>query len=170
MLRLICLQSCLLPSLLFANALPWQQLEPVGSAQLNYFLWPVYSATLFGPSEEFVFPVTRPFALSLEYRRAFSRQDLLEETRRQWQSLDTINTEAWLEQLNGIFRDVEAGDEITLYVDVRGTSEFYFNDQLLGEITDPDFSNRFAAIWLSEKTTHPAFRNKLLSGKTRNKP
>ena len=58
--------------------------------------------------------------------------------------------------------DVQKGDAITLYVDETGASYFYFNQQYLGVINDPVFSEQFAAIWLSEKTTRPGFRDKLL--------
>jgi hypothetical protein len=162
MLRMILLLCCLLPALVRAQALPWQQLQILGEASLNFLIWPVYNATLYGPPERFSFPQTRPFALALEYKRAFNTEQLVAETRKQWQEIGVKDTEAWAAILEGIFTDVQEGDAITLYVDETGASYFYFNQQYLGVINDPVFSEQFAAIWLSEKTTRPGFRDKLL--------
>jgi len=162
MLRIILLLCCLLPALVRAQGVQWQQLQVLGEASLNFLLWPVYSATLYGPLQRFSFPETRPFALALEYKRAFDAGQLVAETRRQWQEIGVKDTKSWAAILEGIFTDVKEGDAITLYVDEMGASYFYFNQQYLGVIDDPVFSEQFAAIWLSEKTTRPGFRDKLL--------
>lgn len=151
-----------LPCYGLAADTPWHNMPLVGSAHLSWFLWPVYDARLYARSDEFEFPHTRPFALQLQYRRAFTRQMLVDETRRQWRAIGIEENPAWLEQLSDILRDVETSDAITLYVDREGTSTFYFNDTALGRIADPAFSQAFAKIWLSEDSTRPDFRNALL--------
>ncbi len=153
-----------------SEALPWQELNLVGEARFNFLFWPVYNASLYSNSAVFNFPMTRPFALQLDYLRSFTRQQLVEETRRQWQVIDNpgggeagkATLDTWLQQLDQILSDVNKSDAITLYVDEAGNSSFYLNERLLGVINDPAFSERFAAIWLSEQTTRPGFRKSLL--------
>lgn len=152
----------ILPVLASGQASPWQQFELVGQARLNFMVWPVYDARLLSPHSDFRYPATRPFALEIEYRRSFSRDALVAETRRQWQAQGIDAPAAWLEQLAVILRDVERADIVTLYVSAEGHSAFYLNGSLLGEIADPAFSDHFSAIWLSEKTTRPDIRADLL--------
>lgn len=144
------------------TAPPWHSMQPVGQAQLNYMFWPVYEAQLFTDTGTYEFPDTRPFALNLEYLRSFTSGDLLAETQRQWQVIGINPMPSWLQQLGEILPDVNSGDHVTLYVDAEGSSTFYINDQVSGSIADAQFSRQFAAIWLSPRSTRPAFRNKLL--------
>ena len=58
--------------------------------------------------------------------------------------------------------DVNENDQITLYVDEKFTSAFYYNNTLTGIVEDPEFTRRFAGIWLSENTTRPGMREDLL--------
>lgn len=166
MRSLFLLVGCLwfLPAFAAANdrSLPWQQFQAVGQAELNFLFWAVYEASLFSASGEFAFPGEQAFALALEYKRGFSRQDLVTETRRQWQDIGIDVHDRWLEQLAAVLVDVSKGDVITLFVDQDCQSHFFHNNQLLGVIEDPVFTRQFAAIWLSEQTTRPAMRASLL--------
>ncbi len=149
-----------------AAAIPWQQFQLVGQAELKFFFWNVYEARLYSDSGSFVFSETRPFALELQYKRQFSSQQLIEETRKQWQAIgidtETEDNASRLNTLASLLGDVDNGDIITLYVDAQGASNFYFNGRLLGTIADSAFTEQFAAIWLSEKTTRPDFRDNLI--------
>jgi len=146
------------------QAQPWSTMTIVGQADLKFLFWPVYDAKLFSETNTFLFPETRPYALSLTYKRDFRGRDLVQETTRQWQKMGIPVEQSWLEQLGGLLPDVEQGDEITLYVDRNAASTFYFNGEKLGLINDPLFSREFSAIWLSEKTTRPELRQALLTG------
>jgi len=148
--------------MIMASELPWQGFQQIGNARLSVLFWRVYDARLYSPTPEFSFPGTRPFALELEYRRNFSRQNLVDETRRQWQAQGLDYREAWLEQLAVLLPDVIEQDRITLFVDAAGRSVFFLNDEELGVIGDQEFSMAFARIWLAEQTAHPDFRKALL--------
>ncbi|MDG2176894.1 MAG: chalcone isomerase family protein [Gammaproteobacteria bacterium] len=145
-----------------ADTLPWQQLHLVGQAELKFFIWPVYEARLYSGSGAYEFPDTRPFALSLEYKRQFSKQQLISETQKQWQLLGVEKGDQWAQTLTDVFSDVDKSDVITLYVDAQGNSVFYLNDTLLGRVNDPEFTEHFVAIWLSDQTSKPDFRADLL--------
>jgi len=145
---------------------PWQQLQLVGEAELKFFFWNVYEARLYSDSGNFVFLETKPFALELQYQRQFSSQQLVEETRKQWQAIgidaDSEDNTSRLRILETMLSDLDKGDVITRYVDTQGSSNFYYNGRLLGTIADSAFTGQFAAIWLSEKTTRPDFRDNLI--------
>ena len=146
------------------QAQPWSTMTIVGQADLKFLFWSVYDAKLFSETNTFLFPGTVPYALSLTYKRDFRGRDLVQETSRQWEKMGIQVNQSWLEQLGGLLPDVQKGDEVTLYVDCDAASTFYLNGEKLGLINDPLFSREFSAIWLSEKTTRPEFRQALLTG------
>ena len=162
MKKLSLLLCFLFPLNALADNLPWQKFELVGQAELRFFVWPVYEARLYSDSGAYEFPHTAPFALVLEYKRQFTKEQLISETQKQWQILGIEQTREWLESLARVLRDVEKSDVITLYVDNKANSVFYLNDTLLGSINDPAFTEQFIAIWLSDKTSRPEFRANLL--------
>ncbi|MFT5319920.1 MAG: hypothetical protein ACI934_000050 [Pseudohongiellaceae bacterium] len=162
MKKLCLILCCIFPLNALADNLPWQKFELVGQADLRFFVWPVYQARLYSGSGAYEFPHTLPFALALEYKRQFSKEQLISETQKQWQILGIEQTQQWLESLARVLRDVEKSDVITLYVDNKASSVFYLNDTLLGSINDWEFTEHFVAIWLSDKTSRPELRADLL--------
>jgi hypothetical protein len=150
-----------------AQELPQRQLSLSGQAGLKFMFWDIYDASLYTADGSYRFFETLPFALELTYKRAISKEQFMRETRRQWQSIGGVGPaqlQAWLAALEEVLVDVVTGDSITLHVDQFAHSYFYYNQTLVGSIEDPEFSERFAAIWLSEATTRPGFRQALLGG------
>lgn len=154
-----------------SGPLPWDKLNLVGEGKLTYWFWDVYQAQLFsqdGRYEEQRYPL----ALRLQYLRDFSKEELLSETEKQWQKLGMTNTaeqQKWLTMLESLWPDVRKNDAITLFINEHKVSRFYFNSELLGEVTEPDFSEAFLAIWLAENTSAPDVRKKLIAGIARDK-
>ena len=72
--------------------------------------------------------------------------------------------EGWLTQLDKILPDVERGDVLVLRVSNSLASLFFFNNSLIGTIEDQDFTKDFLALWLSERSSYPKLRNKLVNG------
>ncbi len=149
-----------------AQAVPWDSLQLSGEARLRVLFWNVYDARLFtadGSYSENDYPI----ALQLSYLRDIDKDDLVDETMNQWrqQGIDAHpRIDEWLFELAALWKDVRKNDAITLVVDSEGRSNFYFNDELLGQIPDPEFGKNFAAIWLSENTTSPRVRERLING------
>jgi hypothetical protein len=147
------------------SAPPWQSMNMVGKAKLKVLFWDIYNAELYtedGTYEEAEYPI----ALRLTYLRDFKKQNLISETRKQWEKLgfkDEEKMDAWLSTLDELWRDVKEDDSITLYIDDAKSSFFYFNDEELGRVEDPEFAQAFLDIWLSEKTSEPGVREKLIS-------
>ena len=134
----------------------------VGEAKLNFFLWPVYEARLFSNTEDFTYPDSLPFTLALTYKRTITKQNLLDETLHQWEAMNIIPEEKWLKFLDETLPDVSKNDEISMHVNSDWESAFYFNGEMIGVLDEIDFSKAFAAIWLSEQSTRPEFRNDLM--------
>jgi len=150
-----------LPTGVAAQALPWESYRLVGAAELNFLFWPIYEASLYSPTQRFDFPPETPFALSLTYKRAFTGKQLVEETQRQWQDIGVQADPDWIRRLMDLLPDVNRDDTITLFV-ADEASHFFHNNMKLAAIADEGFSRNFAAIWLSERTSRPQFRDQLL--------
>ncbi|WP_158658117.1 chalcone isomerase family protein [Agarilytica rhodophyticola] len=139
-------------------------MKVLGEGKLSFAAWDIYHATLYSPDT--IFNANKPFALKLTYLRSFKKKHLIKETEKQMRKLSCLDGKQsykpWAEQLNRIWPDVEKQDSLTLFVSDQGESWFYFNHHLLGKISDIKFSQCFSGIWLSDKTSRPKLRKKLL--------
>jgi hypothetical protein len=150
-----------------ASANPTQNLDKVGSAKLRVFLWNIYESALYSPSGDFQ-GIVPGLALEIEYKRNISKKAFINYTREEWQkqSLYKDESERWLADLRQIFPSVRKGDRLVLKVAGSLSSEFYFNDEFIGEINNASFTNEFLAIWLSKQSSYPELRDQLV-GDTR---
>jgi len=150
-------------TLAFLN--PIQQLQPVGQAQLSYLFWTVYNSTLYTRSGNYQVN-EYPQALSITYLLEIKQEDLIENTRKQWQAIgvyDESLSETWLKQVAIIWpQQVTEKDNLTLLVDEQQHSHFYFNGKEIGAIKGVGFGKHFLAIWLSPDTEYPELRQKLI--------
>lgn len=151
-----------------ADAL-WQrssQFRTVGEGHFRYLFWSLYDAQLKTQDGSFQsVKSNKPLALTLTYQREISRDDFVEATLDQWRHLFgevSASQTQWGQQLRQIWRDVKQGDRLSCIVDERGHAHFYLNQQLLGAVVDPLFSEQFLAIWLDERTSAPTLRRQLL--------
>ncbi|MCG7531382.1 chalcone isomerase family protein [Psychrobium sp. MM17-31] len=145
-----------------------QQLTKLGQGTMKVMFWKVYSAEFFTVNDGYQQNVY-PQALKITYLRDIDGEDLVTATDEQWQHLkiDKAQRAPWITLLQPIFPNVTDGDSIVLYVDKQRRSQFYFKPKggeikPIGEITNPEFGPAFLAIWLSENTSRPKFRRKLL--------
>ncbi|MEM7377907.1 MAG: chalcone isomerase family protein [Pseudomonadota bacterium] len=135
----------------------------VGQASLQVLFWDVLDATLRAPNGEY--DPTRPFALTLSYRRRFNSDKLVEASIEEMAThprSSAQSLERWEASLRTIFPDVESGDELTGIKNARGHTEFFFGDVRIGEVQDAAFTQAFFDIWLGETTSRPDFRDALL--------
>ncbi len=139
-------------------------LKLVGEGVMSVLFWDVYLARFYTTSGSYQAEIS-PLALEFNYMMDIEANDLIEETINQWREigLDVHPLEGkWSEQLATIWPDVNDGDQLLFRVDEQLNSRFYYNQKFVGSIESSEFSQRFAAIWLSEKTTAPKVRKKLL--------
>jgi len=139
------------------------ELNQVGNATLKVMFWTIYDSYLY--SKDGVYRGVEPeLALRIDYRRNIKQDDLIDRTRKEWrkQGVYAGSSETWLQQLGAIWPDIKRGDQIVLRVNAELASEFFFNDELVGSIADPMFTQRFLSIWLSEKSSYPDLRDQLV--------
>ena len=135
----------------------------VGKGMFSYYFWDVYTGELYAPEGEYA--NQPPFALKLTYQRDLEGKKIaqrsIDEMKKQG-DLSADDSDKWLSLMNSIFPDVSEGDVITGIATKDGASVFYVNGEKADEIEDKAFTQRFFDIWLSDKTSEPKFRKKLL--------
>jgi hypothetical protein len=139
-----------------------------GEGELRMYGSHIYDARLYvGPTGLSSKELTaRPFALDIEYARAFKGVSIAKKGRDQMDELKLASkaqTAQWEQQLEKILPDVQPGDHVIgVFVPQRGTT-FYAGDKELGSIPGDDFARAFFSIWLDPRTAAPALRNELLA-------
>ncbi|MEQ1582347.1 MAG: chalcone isomerase family protein [Steroidobacteraceae bacterium] len=139
------------------------ELAPVGGDELSLYGFRVYHASLWAPSGRY--EPARTHALSLHYRRGFTKQRLVDITLSAWGKAGVgseAQRKAWADRLLQIWHDVGKDDILAAVVVPGRETRFYNASGLLGRIEDKDFGPAYLGIWLDEKTLLPALRTSLL--------
>ena len=143
-----------------------EEMNLIGEARMEVLFWDVYDARLYAPGTswrpELPFALVLTYLLELKGERIAQRS--IQEIRKQGFD-DEITLARWYEMLVGIIPDVGDRDEIVGVSDSEGHARFYLNGDPIGEIREPEFTDHFFGIWLSERTSEPEFRRNLLGGK-----
>ena len=144
-------------------------LRPVGSGDLRWLGMAIYEASLWTTSGRYSgFGPGETVALSLDYRRAFSRDELVRITDIAWRRLghlDAGQRERWLAELRGTWSDVSPGENVTTVVIPNGPTHFYDQRGRFAQVDDPAFGPAFLAIWLDPRSVVGELRLRLLGGR-----
>ncbi|WP_404344218.1 chalcone isomerase family protein [Pseudoalteromonas mariniglutinosa] len=129
---------------------------------MAYLFWDVYNATLATPSGSYV-TGEHPVKLTLTYLRDFAAKDIVKATNEQWQHLGKqALVNKYDAQLLAMWPDIKKGEALSFVTNTAARGTFYHNGTELGSIDDDQFADSFLAIWLSENTSEPALRKKLI--------
>lgn len=134
-----------------------------GHGDFNVLFWDVYVAALW--SGEGVYKPTEPHALVLRYEREFKGEAIADRSRSEMEDIGAgtpAQREQWHAIMVELFPTVQDGDQLTGVHYPGERSVFYKNEELIGEVADPEFGPAFFGIWLNEKTNAPELRRKLL--------
>lgn len=158
----------------FASSLPdpvvdnQYPLRMVGAGQLRWLGLPIYDASLWTSSGRHAgFTAGETVALSLWYRRSFTRDQLLDITETAWRKLGQVDPnqrERWLTELRSFWTDVVPGQNVTTVVLPGGATRFYDQRGRFGEVDDPAFGPAFLSIWLDPRSVVSDLRIRLLGG------
>lgn len=109
----------------------------------------------------------QPLTLELQYARTLVGREIarrsLAEMRRQAPIPDT-QAQAWLQEMEASFPDVQSGDRISGQYEPGAAARFFFNGQPRRRVPDAQFAQLFFGIWLSPQTSEPRLREQLLGG------
>ncbi len=148
-----------------AEGLPPLKLR--GGGLLRMFGFQIYNSFLWTPGGE-AFDPAKPFVLDIQYLRNFEGRKLAErsidEMRGQGVGNDTVYAK-WLAEMTRVFPNVKPEDRLTGIFTSERTARFFHNGRFTGEVKDADFAAAFFGIWLSENTSQPRLRERMLGGK-----
>ena len=135
----------------------------IGEARFSVLLWKIYDVKLYGSNGEW--PTSNPYALSFHYLRDISGDELASRTitamRNQGQQDDNTIAE-WDTAMQTIFPDVKKGTVLTAVFVPGQKTIFFAQNEEIGTINGDQFLSGFAGIWLSESTSLPEVRLKLI--------
>jgi hypothetical protein len=138
-------------------------MQTVGEARMRVLFWDVYDARLLAPHG--TYREDHPFALSLTYLRRLDGEKIaersIEEMRGQGVT-DDSTLDRWLAFLTEVIPDVGVADEIIGLAAADGSTRFFRDGVLIGEIDDARFTRAFFDIWLGDRTSEPGLRDQLL--------
>ncbi|NKB35169.1 MAG: hypothetical protein GKR91_18890 [Pseudomonadales bacterium] len=139
------------------------ELYVVGEARLKVLLWKIYDSSLYSRTGQYS-GVEPELTLQINYLRNIRKNQLLGRTEKEWQrlSVNPQNIEQWSMELAEILPDVKRGETLTLQVEENLSSSFYYTSEFLGNINDPDFTEAFLSIWLSERSSYPELQAQLI--------
>lgn len=148
-----------------ANAASLDEMKTVGKGKLTWMMWTAYEAELLSPNGEH--DADKPFALKLTYNMDFDSKDIAERSIKEIKG-QGVGTEEqlqkWEDELKKIFPEVKEDDVIVGIKTADDSTNFLYNGEEIGTVEDPEFTKAFFDIWLSEKTSEPSLRKKLLAG------
>jgi len=143
-------------------------LRMVGAGELRWLGFPIYDASLWTSSGRHAgFTADETVALSLWYRRSFTRDELLKVTETAWRKLDQVEPAQralWLAELRSFWTDVAPGQNVTTVVLPGGPTRFYDQRGRFGQVDDPAFGPAFLSIWLDPGSVVSDLRIRLLGG------
>ncbi|MBE0370227.1 chalcone isomerase family protein [Pseudoalteromonas aurantia] len=139
--------------------------KAVGStSRMSYLFWDIYDATLYAQNGHY--DAAKPFALKLNYLRDLSGHDIANRSIDEMEKQGFNNhqkLQLWRVTMQNIFPDVKNGTQLLGVRNAAGESLFYNDDQLIGQVSDTEFTTHFFAIWLNERTSEPMMRKELLA-------
>ncbi|MDI9334540.1 MAG: hypothetical protein QM533_09210 [Cytophagales bacterium] len=140
-------------------------MKHIGSAELRFFGWRIYTATLLAADTfEGVHYTQSPVELRITYHRALEGKLIAERSLLEMRRLGAISTSTahtWLALMIQAFPNVAIGDCLSGQTDGKGLMVFRHNDIITTQIHDVDFADRFFGIWLHEQTSEPLMRMQL---------
>ena len=134
-----------------------------GEATMRFFGLKVYDVRLWTQMKPFTH--ADPFAIELVYDMNLNGKDIADRSVKEMRSQgynDESKLKRWGEEMAKIFPDIKKGDAL-IGISIPGKeARFYSREKLIAAVPDPEFAKAFFDIWLSEKSSEPKLRLKLL--------
>lgn len=134
-----------------------------GDGTMRFFGMKVYDIRLWIAAA--AYSPREPFALELVYDMNLKGKDIAVRSVKEMRGLgyrDENKLNHWEAEMTRIFPDVKPGDTLIGLALPGKEARFYNRDKFIATVADPEFVEAFFGIWLSEKTSAPSVRKKLL--------
>jgi hypothetical protein len=144
-----------------------------GVSTFRYWGFRVYTGALYLPASE----VSQVAAvgetskkLVLRYHRSVSVDQFVEkseEALEEHPQLSLQKLRPFLSRMKSLYVPVVEGDTYSItYHPAQGKLRLFFNERLLGEITDREFASAYFGIWVSDYSVDKEFTDELLGRKS----
>ena len=140
-----------------------------GVSTFRYWGFRVYTGALYIPTSEASSDTILgeiPKKLVLRYHRSISVDQFVEKSEEilgKHPQLSLIKLRPFLSRMQSMYVPVEDGDAYAItYNPARGELRLFFNERLLGAITDPEFARAYFGIWVSNYSVSDDFTDELL--------
>ena len=134
-----------------------------GAAVMRFIGLKVYDVRLWTPMKPFTY--ADPFVVELVYDMSLKGKDIADRSVKEMRAQgvkDETKLKRWGDQMTKIFPDIKSGDTL-IGLSIPGKeARFYNREKLIATVPDPEFAKAFFDIWLSEKSSEPQLRLKLL--------
>ena len=134
-----------------------------GAAVMRFIGLKVYDVRLWTPMKPFTY--ADPFVVELVYDMSLKGKDIADRSVKEMRAQgfkDETKLKRWGDQMTKIFPDIKTGDTL-IGLSIPGKeARFYNREQLIATVPDPEFAKAFFDIWLSEISSEPQLRLKLL--------
>ncbi|WP_117234377.1 chalcone isomerase family protein [Vibrio maerlii] len=156
------------------NKNQWQQWPLVGEAQLSWFFFDIYQSRLTTPNGYYQLSddvTPHPLALTIEYQRDISAEQLIEATQDQWTKLGVSKGEqgSWIATMKAIYPNIREGDKLAYVTDGQVGSFYhsskFFSNRLIGRVENENLNDAFLAIWLAPNSEYRDLRDQLVGVK-----
>lgn len=153
-----------LPSIVTDDLPDTRTLTRRSEATLRFLGIKVYDIRLWTPNRPY--QPDQLFALELTYDLSFKGADIARRSADEMRKVgysDDAKLTRWTDTMLRIFPDVAKGDAL-IGVSVPGKEvRFYSRTRSVASVPDPEFARAFFEIWLSERTSEPRLRERLLA-------
>ena len=137
----------------------------LGTAKLSIFFIDIYDIKLFSKTKSY--SKDEPFAIEINYLKDVESTQIVDSSINEIKRISKPSSdelENYRSILASLFPNINSGDQLIGIKTANGDGVFFYNMKLIGKITDEKLVGSFFDIWLSEKTSHPELREKLLMG------
>ena len=168
------LLSLLTTTLVFGEDFHTNNLPLRGTATYSYYMFTVYHAKLFCPSEVKDVKNTLgkiPLRLELTYTRELKKKDFIESGASFMKDNEDIpfdTVQAANDRMNALYDDVKPGDTYAIeYLpsgaeNQEGETNLYLNGKFKGTVPGEKFGASFLGIWLSKYSLKESFTDELV--------
>jgi len=135
----------------------------LGTGKLSIFFMDIYDISLFSQTK--VYSKNKPFAIEINYLKDIKSSQIVDRSINEIKRISNSSRdelENYRSIFTSLFPDIYSGDQLIGIKTANNDGVFFYNKKPIGKIKDEKLVDKFFDIWLSEKTSHPELREKLL--------